>query len=151
MARVATHSQQRFAATAQLIARSLAAHPEWADHDADPPRYYGAVCATMAATNRDNTIPHLPEAELPGLRKQALEWLRAALSRQTRRWLEGTPETREEIRKSLEFWTIDGWLTGVRDEPGLLRLPETEQKEWRALWDEVCARERQPGRSLALI
>jgi hypothetical protein len=93
----------------------------------------------MAVTERDSNLQHTPEADVPGLRKQALQWLRAELSRQTRRWAEGAPETRDAIRKSLEFWTIVGWLEGLREETRLARLPETEQQEWRALWDEVRA------------
>jgi serine/threonine-protein kinase len=139
LARVATHIEQRFAVTARLIARSLDAHPHWADFDQDPPRYYGAVCATVAATERDSNLQYAPEADLPGLRKQALQWLRAELSRKAQQWVEGSPEQRDTIRKALAFWTVDGWLAGLREESRLARLPETEQMEWRALWDEVRA------------
>jgi hypothetical protein len=141
MARAATHRQHQFTRTARLIARSLEAHPEWADFDQDPPRYYGAVCATVAATDRNETIQteRPPDAELPGFRKQAFEWLSAELSHQARQWADGAPEKREDIRKALEYWTIDGWLAGLRDESRLVELLEAEQTPWRALWDEVRA------------
>jgi hypothetical protein len=33
----------------------------------------------------------------------------------------------------------DGWLSAVRDEDGLDKLPEAERAEWRTLWADVDA------------
>ena len=43
------------------------------------------------------------------------------------------------VRKALVHWKGDTDLAGIRDEPGLARLPEVERKDWQALWHEVDA------------
>ena len=80
LARMATHQKRRFAATAKLLARSLEAHAEWADYSEDPPRYYAAACAAVAATDPAGDAEALGEAERPLWRTRALGWLRAELA-----------------------------------------------------------------------
>ena len=74
-----------------------------------------------------------------GLRKQALDWLRADLSLGARQLDRGTDADRKNVCAQLTHWRHEADLSGVRDAEALAKLHETEQMAWRAFWADVNA------------
>jgi WD40 repeat protein/serine/threonine protein kinase len=147
-ARVATHRHGEYLATARFMERSLAAHPEWAGQlPADPPCYYAACCAAMAAAGQGAGADTLTVAERQHLRRQAVAWLRDELGRQRKTLAEGDPTARTAVVKCVSSWKEDGWLAGLRDPGAVARLPADEQAACRQLWADVDALVKQgPGK-----
>jgi serine/threonine-protein kinase len=140
VARVATHQYREFLAAVRLIKRTLAANPAWADQfQADPPCYYGACCAAMAAAGEGVGADRLEDAELRELRRLAVRWLREELGRQSKQVAASDASSRSGAAARLKYWTVDGWLAAVRDEPAVAKLPADDQKECRKLWADVAA------------
>jgi hypothetical protein len=46
------------------------------------------------------------------------------------------------VRKTLQHWQTDADLAGLRDEPALDNLPESERAACQKLWKEVTAGEK---------
>jgi serine/threonine-protein kinase len=140
VARRATQGRLEYAATARLIERSLSAHPEWAGRLwPDSPCYYGACCSAMAAAGEGAGADGLDDAGRRRMRRQALAWLRAELSRQSDRLAAGNAADHADVAASLAYWQVDGWLASVRDQAALGRLPEDERQAWHQFWDHVAA------------
>ena len=51
----------------------------------------------------------------------------------------GASEDRQLVARALDRWKDDLDLAGVRDPPGIARLPESERKDWQDLWAGVDA------------
>ena len=102
---------------------------------------YAAACAALrgsAGQGRQETSPG--EQERVGLRRQALDWLRADLELRTTLIKEG----KAADLHGLSGWSLSGWQTGpaladVRDGAALAKLPEAEREEWQRLWADVSA------------
>jgi WD40 repeat protein len=139
LARFATHSRGKFAATARLFIDYLARRPEWASYVpeeppslGDQPSYYAAASASMAARGEGDGA-ELTDEQKAALRKQALTWMRehVAFCEKRTRYKGLLKQVYEHLKYAA---TDDGWLAGVRDEKQLANLPELEQKEWRQFW-----------------
>jgi serine/threonine-protein kinase len=92
-------------------------------------RYAAACSAARAAGKR-----RAGEPERAGLRRQALDRLRANLELTTRMMNEGKPTT-----WSLPTWQTDPALASVRDPVELAKLPVDEREQWRRLWADLAA------------
>jgi hypothetical protein len=98
---------------------------------------------TLDALLRDRPDP----TARAGLRRQALEWLRADLAQRAEKATSVHPADREAAAGILSWWLDDGDLAGVRTGPGRIDLPADERSAWDAFWADVRAaleRARQP-------
>jgi serine/threonine-protein kinase len=126
-------------ASTRLYAEALAADAKLATGFGAGPRFDAACSAALAAAGRGEDAATLDDLERAGLRKQALDWLRAELAL-IRRLFEGVTRTaRTPAQNMLRRWQWNRDLAGIRDPEALARLPEDERKEWEALWAEVQA------------
>jgi tetratricopeptide (TPR) repeat protein len=73
------------------------------------------------------------------LRSQALEWFKAELDSWSQALDKKSGQDRRSVVRVLEYWKVDRDLAGVRDGDALAKLPEADQKAWRAFWAEVDA------------
>jgi serine/threonine-protein kinase len=138
VARMATHYHQQFLATVRFLEQSLAANPDWAEQlPADPPRYYAACCAAMAAAGKDPRASALDAEARRSLRQRAVSWLGEELNRHRKQVAKGVPADRAALAKALAFWKEDGWLAAVHDSSALAKLPADEQQACRKLWADV--------------
>jgi hypothetical protein len=51
----------------------------------------------------------------------------------------GQEKERNAVKEHLAYARTDGWLSEVRDEDGLAKLPAAERDEWKKLWADVDA------------
>jgi tetratricopeptide (TPR) repeat protein len=102
---------------------------------------YAAACAAVrdsAVRGSQETRPG--EQERVGLRRQALDWLRADLELRPQLLKEG----KSVDVLSLTGWSLSGWqtnpaLAAVREEAALMKLPNAEREQWQRLWADVAA------------
>jgi tetratricopeptide (TPR) repeat protein len=121
-------------AAAGLYAAVLAARPALADDQGSANRYKAACAAARAADDPGADEARLGETERAGLRRQALDWLRADLA-------QGATLRRDDKSGGPPFtsWRADTDLAAVWDLVPLAKLPTTEREEWRRLWADVDA------------
>ncbi len=131
-------ARQRYADAVRLFAGAFAADPKLAADLRSKHRYNAACYAALAGCGKGEGAPGPEGPERAKLRAQALVWLRADLALRARQ-LSAGPADKAEATKKLRLWQRDEDLSGVRDPAGLAQLPETERKEWEALWAEVRA------------
>jgi tetratricopeptide (TPR) repeat protein len=129
--------QQRYAAAARLYEQAFAADAKRASDLTAAHRYNGACCAALAGTGQGKDAAGLDDAQRAYWRQQALDWLGADLARHAD--LAKKADGRPAVRPQVSHWLKDADLAGVRDEPGLTRLPEKEREAWRKLWADVAA------------
>jgi tetratricopeptide (TPR) repeat protein len=102
---------------------------------------YAAACAAVrdsAGRGPQETRPG--EQERVGLRRQALDWLRADLELRTQLLKDGKAVNLQ----ALSGWSLSGWqtdpaLAGVRDGAALTKLPDAEREQWQRLWADVAS------------
>src|SRR5262249_51341298 len=119
-------------AAARLSAAAFAAKPALADDLGSRNRYDAACAALRAAADQDADQAPPGEPERAGLRRQALDWLRADLAQRTRLRQGG-----QAAAGALKSWQTDAALAGVRDRAPLEKLPADEREQWRRLWADV--------------
>ena len=120
-------------AAAGLYAAAFAARPDLADDLGSGHRYAAARAAARAA-NLGSDLARLGEPERAGLRRQALDWLRADLDLGAKLLRDGrSPDW------GLTTWRTEADLAGVRDQAALAKLPDAERQEWRRLWADLEA------------
>src|SRR5262249_6850220 len=78
--------------------------------------------------------------ERVGLRRQALDWLRADLELRTQLLKDG----KSADLQALSGWSLFGWqtdpaLAGMRDGAALAQVPDAEREQWQRLWADVAA------------
>jgi hypothetical protein len=129
----------RPALAARLYGAVLTAVPARGDDRKAALRFRAARAAALAGCGRGNDDPRPDEAARAGLRKHAMEWLRADLSLWTKHLDPGTEAARGEVREALPRWKADPDLAGIRDAEALAKLPAEEQEAWRKLWSEVAS------------
>jgi serine/threonine-protein kinase len=127
------------AAAARFWADVFAADPRLAADRQAQHRFDAACCAALAGCGRAKDDPPLDEAAQAGLRRQALDWLKAELAAWSKVADAGAPEGRAAAAAALAHWRRDSDLAGIRDDDALARLPEAERTAWRALWAEADA------------
>jgi serine/threonine protein kinase/Tfp pilus assembly protein PilF len=137
LARFAAHWKRQFDRTAALFERVLARHPEWLNYRRDPPRYFAAACATMAAAE-SGLAQHLLE-DRRRWRERALGWLHLELEALAVTVKTGSQPDRLRALHVLQFWRNDGWLAAIRDPALLTRLSVVERAACSELWAEVDA------------
>ena len=97
-------------------------------------RYNAASAAAMAGCGRGKDNPPPDEKARVALRLRALQWLRDDLDSWSLIITSGVGSY--SARAALNGWSSDRDLIGVRSEPAIENLPETERKLWRDLWRE---------------
>ncbi len=96
---------------------------------------YDAACALVRpAAGEDARQPRVDEAERAGLRRRALDWLRANIELTTELLKRG-----KVVDWSLAAWQTDPALAGVRGRDALAKLPDAEREQWQRLWGDVAA------------
>ena len=128
-----------YASAARCFADSIKNQPDQANEPSSNLRYNGACASALAGCGQGKDAPSADDPSRARLRAQALSWLDADLICWEGRLKSESisVQAREAIFPILSHWLNDADLDGVRDEHALERLPETEQKEWRALWIRV--------------
>ena len=131
------YDTKRHAAAARFWAEALAADPKLGDDRQAGHRYNAACAAALAASGQGKDDPPPDDGAKAKLRSQALGLLRAELAAWAKFMDRGDPNGRTQIVQTLQHWKADSDLAGIRDADALAKLPETERKEWQALWAEV--------------
>src|SRR5262249_50517704 len=90
----------------------------------------------LAGCGRGRDAAGLNEEERARWRKQAHEWLRADLALLARRLESDTSADRTVVRQTLERWSADARLDGVRGAEALGKLPAAERPGWAEFWAE---------------
>jgi ECF sigma factor len=85
--------------------------------------------------SRDDPPPD--DAARAKLREQAFSWLKAELSAWQQFLKTADSGNNELVAKTLNHWKTDTDLAGIRDEPGLWRLPVEERTALEEFWREV--------------
>jgi tetratricopeptide (TPR) repeat protein len=147
LARLCRENGRPHAAVA-LYAAAFAARPELADDLGSGHRYDAACAAARAAADLGPAGARLGEPERAGLRRRALDGLRADLALRDNLLRDGKAPGGE-----LATWRTYADLAGVRDQDPLAKLPAAEREEWRRLWADVeaslAADPLEQGRALA--
>ena len=81
----------------------------------------------------------------PSCGSQALGWLRDELAAWSEVLAGGKSESRSTAPATIAHWKDDADLAGLRDATALAKLPEPEQRAFRALWSDVEAMLARPG------
>ncbi len=102
-------------------------------------RYNAACAAALAGSGQGRDVAELGDGERARWRRQALDWLRAALDVWTERVEKGKPADCVAIQKRMERWQQAQELASLRDAAALAKMPEAEQTAWRKLWSDVAA------------
>jgi tetratricopeptide (TPR) repeat protein len=138
LAQICQLHKEWYAAAARLYREAFDAQPSLAEKlDSRGSRYDAACAAALAGCGQGKDADKLDKKESTGLRKQALDWLRADLAA-WRHLLDKEPkEARPVVLKTMEHWQQDKDFAGVRGDEALAKLPEAERQEWQKLWAEV--------------
>jgi serine/threonine protein kinase/WD40 repeat protein len=91
----------------------------------------------LAGTEKDKDEPHLGDAAKAKLRRQALIWLKAELTSSAKLIDFGSPQARQGISQTLEYWKQDSKLAEFRDTATLAKLPADEHMAWKSLWADI--------------
>ncbi|HEV3081042.1 MAG TPA: serine/threonine-protein kinase, partial [Gemmataceae bacterium] len=94
---------------------------------------FAAACAAVQASDSQET--RLGEQERAGLRRKALERLRAGLELRTKLLKDG----KVGWVSLLSPWQTDPTLASLRDRAALAKLPDAERQQWERLWGDVAA------------
>jgi len=132
------------AAAARLTAVAFAADPKLANDFNKQYRYYAARSAALAAAGQAEDARNLPDKVAVGLRRQALQWLRADLTVYARLAVSGNV-AKEAVRQRLTSWQADADFLRLRDQDALEKLSESERQEWQKLWADVDALGKRVG------
>jgi tetratricopeptide (TPR) repeat protein len=119
-------------AAVRLYDAAFAARPELADDLGGGHRYLAACAAVQAAADPGPDAARLGAPERAGLRRQALDWLRADQALGAKLLRDG-----KSAGGAFATWRTDVDLAGVRDQAALAKLPAAERQEWRRLWADV--------------
>jgi serine/threonine-protein kinase len=98
--------------------------------------YDAARAAVRASAGQGPPETRPGEHERAGLRRQALDWLRACLELRTKLLKDGKAVS---WGWKLSDWQTDPSLAGVRDPAALTKLPDAERRQWQRLWADVAA------------
>ncbi len=131
--------KKHYATAARLYVEALAAAPQLTEDVRAGHRFNAARAAALAGSGQGDDAARLSEPEHEALRKQARDGLRLDLAAWARKVETGTLADRIQARKALARWRDDPDLAGLRDANALEKLPAAEQRECRALWQDVAA------------
>jgi Flp pilus assembly protein TadD len=101
---------------------------------------YNAACvAALAGNGEDRDVESQSPEQRQLRRRQALAWLRAALTQRAAEATNADSTTRLKITQTLQRWLRNPDLRGLHDEDHLARLTEEEHLECVRLWRDVRA------------
>jgi serine/threonine-protein kinase len=129
---------KQYAAAVRLYTEAFTADPKQADQVEATIRYNAACCAALAAAALKPN-----DKDQPGLRRQALDWLRADLALWKKRAVTGNAMGRAMVQRVLWAWQNNPGLASVRDKEGLATLPDPERRAWEHFWADVEALRKQ--------
>jgi tetratricopeptide (TPR) repeat protein len=129
----------RHRASARLYGEAFKADAGLADNLQTPNRYNAACSAAQAGCGQGADAGQLDDKERSGLRKQALDWLRADLAAWARQAASDEEADRARVRQTLGHWQSDTDLAGVRAPEALAKLPQKERVDWQKLWADLEA------------
>jgi serine/threonine-protein kinase len=124
---------------ARLYAEAFSVDPKLANNLEQAHRYNAARVGALAGCGQAEDARALPDKEMLGLRRQALDWLKADLALNAKLAGRDDPATKQTVRQRLEHWRQDADLAPVRDPGALDKLPDNERESWRRLWADVGA------------
>ena len=126
-----------YAADVRLLSEALKSNPMLGD-DPQSGHLYNAACyAVLAAGGKGMDQPPSDDAAKASFRRQALDWLKSDLAHWAKLSQSGSPQVQEPIVRHVKHWQADADLASVRDSEALARLPQAEQKPWKALLADV--------------
>jgi Flp pilus assembly protein TadD len=131
--------QKRYAASARLFAEAFAHDAKLADDLQRQHRYDAACAAAQAGCGQGEDARALPDEVALGLRRQALDWLKADLAAYAKLAGRDDPAAKQTVRQRLVYWRQDADLAGVRDPQAVEKLPADERAAWGRLWEDVDA------------
>jgi tetratricopeptide (TPR) repeat protein/tRNA A-37 threonylcarbamoyl transferase component Bud32 len=128
-----------YAASARFYQEAFTASPKLTEDWETGHRYLAACAAALAGCGQGEDAAKLDAKEKARWRQQARDWLRADL----RLWAKELDNNKlavvDLVGQALQHWQRNPDLTGVRDQKGLAKLPETERQPWQQFWTEVKA------------
>jgi tetratricopeptide (TPR) repeat protein len=136
LAKLCQEYKKRFAAAAHFYAEAFAGEPKLADDLRAAHRYNAACAAALAGCGQGEDGAPLDDAQRGGLRRQALDWLRADLTAWDQILEKDPDKTRATVQQKLRHWQQDTDFAGVRGD-ALAKLPEAERTPWQQLWADV--------------
>ena len=126
-----------FVPSVRFYSEAARVDPKLVD-DRENQHVYGAACSALEATvGKGVEEPQPEESARAKLRGQALAWLRTELDAWSRHLGSGRPGARAAILEGVGHWRLDKDLATVRAADALVKLPETERKDWQSLWVNV--------------
>jgi tetratricopeptide (TPR) repeat protein len=123
-------------AAARFYEEAFVAQPKLAERP-NSHRYNAACVAALAGCGQGKDADRLDGKERAGLRRQALDWLRADLAAWGRLLEKEPDKTGPALAKTMQHLQQDSDFTGVRGPEALAKLPEAERQEWQKLWADV--------------
>jgi hypothetical protein len=102
-----------------------------------PGRAGAAGCAALAGVGQGVDDPRPDAAARNRFRAQARDWLRADFRLCSKNLDTGNAKDRDFAARTLRHWNACPDLAGIRDSEALAKLPQAEQDEWQALWNDV--------------
>jgi serine/threonine protein kinase/Tfp pilus assembly protein PilF len=129
------HRRRLFVAAVRFYQRAFSALPP----DAEGAYYNPACAAALAAAGQGKDAGNLSDEDRARLRRQALDWLRAALADWGRQLDRDPAKARPFVAKAMQRLLGDKDFVGVRNPEALAQLPESERGEWQTLWEDVAA------------
>jgi tetratricopeptide (TPR) repeat protein len=131
------HKKHLYSSAARLYREAVTANPSLASAP-NGLRYDAACAAAQAARGAGQDAAGFSASERTGLRRQALDWLRADLGA-WRRLLDKNPnKARRAVAQKMQHWLRDPDFKSVRGPDALGQLPEAERQQWQQLWADVA-------------
>jgi serine/threonine-protein kinase len=131
--------KKRYAAAARFYADAFAHDAKLADDLQQQHRYNAACAAALAGCGQGEDARELPDKAALGLRRQALDWLRADLAVYAKLAGRDDPAAKQTVRQRLEHWRQDADQAGLRDPEAVDKLPAGEREACQQLWADVAA------------
>ena len=125
-------------AAARFYEEAFVAEPKLADDLGTGHRYNATCTAALAGCGQGKDADKLEDKDRAGLRRQALDWLRADLDALGRLLANKPLEARPLVVQKMRLWLADTDFAGVREPEALAKLPEAERQLWQKLWGDVA-------------
>jgi hypothetical protein len=129
--------KKRYVSAVRFSREAFAEKPQLAEDVNAGHRYDAAWSAALAGCGQGADADKLDSKERAGLRRQALDWLRADLKAYEQFMEKAADKNGPAIEQQMQLWLQDKDLAGVREAKSLASLPQAERKEWHKLWEEV--------------
>ncbi len=136
VSRLARHpSKRQFARAVELYLWAFERDPALVNNIDEGLRRDAALCAVMAATGKDKTMPRVEPPERQRLLRLAMAWLRADLAQMGAQ--ADDAETMEKRGKWLSSWKELADLAPVRCADSLAEMDSADREAWEAFWRDV--------------